>query len=178
MEDAKVTSLEIDVAREKYRAAAARASVLYFILNDLHKINPMYQFSLKAFSVVYDVSIKRAVTSDDVQRRVAHLIDSITFNVFQYTTRGLFECDRQIFTVHMLFQILLMNKKIHNRELDFLLRFPIQANQVSPVEFITNSGWGAIKSLSLMEEFRNLDRDIENNAKRYEITNFTFAFMV
>ena len=41
--DAKVTSKEIDLAREKYRSAAARASVLYFILNDLNRINPMYQ---------------------------------------------------------------------------------------------------------------------------------------
>merc|ERR1712106_262803 len=58
---AKKTSTEIDKAREIYRSSAARASVLYFILNDLHKINPMYQFSLKAFSVVFDVAIQRAV---------------------------------------------------------------------------------------------------------------------
>ena len=45
-------------ARELYRSSAARASVLYFILNDLNRINPMYQFSLKAFSVVFDVAIK------------------------------------------------------------------------------------------------------------------------
>ena len=41
--DAKITSDEIDQAREKYRAAASRASLLYFILNDLNRINPMYQ---------------------------------------------------------------------------------------------------------------------------------------
>ena len=51
--EAKRTSFEIDKAREFYRPAAARASVLYFILNDLYKINPIYQFSLKAFSVVF-----------------------------------------------------------------------------------------------------------------------------
>lgn len=45
-------------AREFYRGSAARASLLYFILNDLNRINPMYQFSLKAFSVVFDVAIK------------------------------------------------------------------------------------------------------------------------
>ena len=56
--EAKKTSYEIDKARELYRPAAARASVLYFILNDMNKINPMYQFSLKAFSVVFDVAIK------------------------------------------------------------------------------------------------------------------------
>lgn len=45
--EALETSRRIDEARELYRPAAARASLLYFILNDLHKINPIYQFSLK-----------------------------------------------------------------------------------------------------------------------------------
>ena len=44
---AKNTEVEINDARENYRPAAARASLLYFILNDLNKIHPMYQFSLK-----------------------------------------------------------------------------------------------------------------------------------
>lgn len=44
---AKLTEVEINTAREHYRPAAARASLLYFILNDLNKIHPMYQFSLK-----------------------------------------------------------------------------------------------------------------------------------
>lgn len=42
-----MTSKEIDKAREFYRPASARASLLYFILNDLNAINPIYQFSLK-----------------------------------------------------------------------------------------------------------------------------------
>ena len=165
--EAKKTSFEIDKARELYRPAAARASVLYFILNDLNKINPMYQFSLKAFSVVFDEAIQRAVMDDDVTIRVANLTDSISFQVFQYTTRGLFECDKLIFTAQMAFQILLMNQEINPVELDFLLRFPTMPNITTPVDFISNVGWGAIKSLSAMEEFRNLDRDIENNAKRW-----------
>lgn len=45
--EAKVTEKKINEAREDYRPAAARASLLYFILNDLNKINPLYQFSLK-----------------------------------------------------------------------------------------------------------------------------------
>ena len=43
----QVTEKEINQARESYRPAAARASLLYFILNNLNKINPLYQFSLK-----------------------------------------------------------------------------------------------------------------------------------
>ena len=64
----------------------------------------------------------------------------------------------------MAFQILLTNEDIDPTEIDFLLRFPVQANQVSLVDFITNSGWGALKHLTAMEDFRNLDRDLENNA--------------
>jgi len=45
--EAKETSSKIDEAREHYRPAAARASLLYFILNELNAINPIYQFSLK-----------------------------------------------------------------------------------------------------------------------------------
>ena len=160
--DAKKASAEIDKAREIYRYSAARASVLYFILNDLFRINPMYQFSLKAFTVVFDKAIAKAAKDDSVKQRVTNLTDSITYQVFKYTTRGLFECDKLIFTVHMSFQILLMNREVDPIELDFLLRFPSQPNTTSPVDFISNIGWGSIKVLSTQEEFRKLDADIEN----------------
>lgn len=45
--ESKITSKKIDSAREEYRIAATRASIIYFIMNDLIKINPMYQFSLE-----------------------------------------------------------------------------------------------------------------------------------
>ena len=59
VQEAKVTSVKIDEAREFYRPAAARASLIYFIMNDLCKIHPMYQFSLKAFKVVFSKLLKR-----------------------------------------------------------------------------------------------------------------------
>lgn len=40
-------SLKIDEAREQFRPVATRASILFFVVNDLYKINPIYQFSLK-----------------------------------------------------------------------------------------------------------------------------------
>ncbi|KAF4519850.1 hypothetical protein B566_EDAN005192, partial [Ephemera danica] len=109
--EARVTSSQIDVAREHYRPAAARASLLYFILNDLNTINPIYQFSLK---------------------------------------------------------ILLMNEEINVAELDFLLRFPVTPHVHSPVDFLSNTSWGGIRSLASRDEFRNLDRDIECSPKRWK----------
>lgn len=41
---------KINETRECYRPVAARASLLYFVINDLRKINPIYQFSLKVMA--------------------------------------------------------------------------------------------------------------------------------
>ena len=54
-----------------------------------------------------------------------------------------------------------MSMKIDPAELDFLLRFPAVPNLISPVDFLSNNSWGGIKALSVMDQFRNLDRDIE-----------------
>ncbi|KAM6297516.1 dynein axonemal heavy chain 9 [Aegotheles albertisi] len=168
VQESKVTEAKINEAREHYRPAAARASLLYFSMNDLHTIHPMYQFSLKAFSMVFQKAIERAPPEESLVGRVLNLIDSITFSVFQYTTRGLFECDKLTYTAQVTFQILLMNKEINTVELDFLLRYPAQTRVTSPVEFLSDHSWGGIKALSSMEEFRNLDRDIEGSAKRWK----------
>uniref|UniRef100_H2YYB5 AAA+ ATPase domain-containing protein n=1 Tax=Ciona savignyi TaxID=51511 RepID=H2YYB5_CIOSA len=168
VKEAQTTELQINEAREHYRPAAARASLLYFILNDLNKIHPMYQFSLKSFSIVFEKAVKKAEPDENLKNRVKNLITSISFSVFLYTTRGLFEKHKIIFTAQMAFQILLIQKLINPVELDFLLRFPSQMNVTSPVDFLSNHSWGAVKLLSEMEEFRNLDRDIEGSAKRWK----------
>jgi len=168
VKEAKITSVQIDEAREHYRTSAERASILYFILNDLCKINPIYQFSLKAFTTVFKDAISRTEPADTLNARVINLIDSITFSVFMYTSRGLFECDKLIFMAQTAIQILLYAKQIKPDELDFLLRFPYTPNLLSPFDFLTNNGWGGIKALSSMDEFRNLDKDIEGSFKRWK----------
>ncbi|MBN3282111.1 DYH17 protein, partial [Polyodon spathula] len=178
--EAKITEVKINEARENYRPASIRAALLYFILNDLNKINPIYQFSLKAFlkpfspilpqafNVVFENAILRSEPADEVTQRVNNLIDEITFSVFVYTTRSLFERDKLIFTAQVAFQVLIMKKEVNPTELDFLLRFPFKAGLVSPVDFILNQGWGGIQAISDMDEFKNLNRDIEGSAKRWK----------
>lgn len=103
--EARVTAVKIDEAREIYRPVAARTNLLYFVLNDLNKINMLYQFSLKAFSVVFLNAIRFAVASEDLAKRVALLMDSITYLVFIYTSRGLFEADKLTFLCQMTIQV-------------------------------------------------------------------------
>nr|XP_054501017.1 dynein axonemal heavy chain 17 [Agelaius phoeniceus] len=168
VKEAKVTEVQINVARENYRPAAERASLLYFILSDLCKINPIYQFSLKAFNGVFEKAIERAVPSDDTRERVINLTDQITFSVYVYTAQGLFERDKLIFLAQVAFQVLALKKEVNPAELDFLLRFPSKTGVTSPVDFLQNQNWGAVKALSEMEEFTSLENDIESSAKRWK----------
>lgn len=179
VQEAKITETKINEARENYRPAAERASLLYFILNDLNKINPIYQFSLKvshprargqgtkstghpkvrehtrwqepesgavgvglsalpfphgapvrisqklpgtaaaaaespsspwpavlqAFNVVFEKAIQKTPPAEEVRQRVINLTDEITYSVYMYTARGLFERDKLIFLAQVTFQV-------------------------------------------------------------------------
>ncbi|KAM3873375.1 dynein axonemal heavy chain 11 [Diretmus argenteus] len=165
--EARENETKINEARELYRPAAERASLLFFIINDLSKINPMYQFSLKAFNTVFNKAIERAELHEDVRARVHTLTEAITYSVFLYTSQGLFERDKLTFLSHTAFQILLKRGLIDAQEFDFLLRFPVEPSRVSPMSFISPQAWGAIKTISRMEQFSGLDRDMESSPKRW-----------
>ncbi|XP_056375680.1 dynein axonemal heavy chain 11 isoform X6 [Hyla sarda] len=166
--EAKENEIKINEAREHYRPAAARASLLYFVMSDLGKINPIYQFSLKAFNAVFHKAIGRAEASEDVKERVLNLTECITYSAFLYTSQGLFEKDKLTFLSQIAFQILLKSKEIDSLELDLLLRFPVDQLYQSPVDFLSVLSWSAIKMISSLDEFRGLDRDIEGSAKRWK----------
>ncbi|KAI8853660.1 dynein heavy chain and region D6 of dynein motor-domain-containing protein [Chytridium lagenaria] len=148
VEEAKKTEKKINETRELYRPVAGRSSLLYFLLNDLWQIHPMYQYSLNAYKVVFQNAIGRAEASEDIKERVLLLIDSIT---------------------HMMtFQILNSQDDLDPVELDFLLRGPKIPNVSSPLEWLSSSSWGMVKALSNLEQFRTLASDIEGSSKQWK----------
>ncbi|KAK3551295.1 hypothetical protein QTP70_013939, partial [Hemibagrus guttatus] len=165
--EARENELKINETRELYRPVAQRATLLYFIIKELHNINPMYQYSFKAFSSVFHKAIEQTPRDEDVAVRVLSLTEAVTYSVFMYTSQGLFQKDRLTFLTHTAFQILLMKGSIASEELDLLLHFPMEFSSGSPVSFLSAQAWGAIRALSVLEAFRGLDRDIEGSPKRW-----------
>jgi len=49
---------KINDTREIYRSSGRQASILFFVLNDLNKIDPMYQFSLDWYKALFMKSIQ------------------------------------------------------------------------------------------------------------------------
>lgn len=57
----------------------------------------------QAFNNVFQRSISTAPEDEEMHERVRNLIDTVTFNTFQYTSRALFEKDKLTFTVQVSF---------------------------------------------------------------------------
>lgn len=117
----KVTSKEIDEARDAYKKIAERAAMLYFLLNSLAIIDHFYQYSLAAFKIVFFRAIEHTEKSDNVQVRCEALKESITYAIYCYANRGLFERHRLIFNSQLCFNILRKDDKLPIFEFSFLI---------------------------------------------------------
>ena len=78
------TEVKIDAAREGYRPCAQRASILFFVLNDMGRIDPMYQFSLDAYIELFNMSIDKSQKSTKLDERIKSLNDHHTYAVYRY----------------------------------------------------------------------------------------------
>lgn len=116
------TEKRIDVAREGYRPCAQRASILYFVLNDLATIDPMYQFSLDWYVELFDKSISKSKKYDDLTERIASLNDYHTYAVYKTACRGLFEEHKRLLSFQLTTKILQGAGKLNKEEFDFFLR--------------------------------------------------------
>lgn len=177
-DESRQSAALLDEAREKYRPVATRASILYFVLNDLCKINRMYQFSLKAFVVIFKRAIanNRPKTSfqsnseepeDAISDRINALTESITYAIFLSTCRGLFERDKLVFIMQMVLQI--FHKIISPEEVYYFLKFPSTMNAVtSPVEFLSDRLWAAVRQLSAIKGYMGIDQSILKASVRWK----------
>lgn len=88
----------ITATREKYRSLASRGAILYFVIAGLAEIDPMYQYSLKYFSLVFCNVISVEHPKMDTEERIAQLKVDELKAMFLNISRGLFENHKIIFS--------------------------------------------------------------------------------
>lgn len=77
----------IDVTRSLYIPVSVRTRILFFCVNDLANIDPMYQYSLEWFLTIFLSSIAGAEKSEDVSERILHINDYFTFSLYSNVCR-------------------------------------------------------------------------------------------
>ncbi|XP_055836500.1 dynein axonemal heavy chain 2 isoform X2 [Episyrphus balteatus] len=167
---AEVTEIEIDIARQAYQPAAERASILFFVLTDLAKIDPMYQFSLAAYILLFIKSIERSPKQQVVKERISHINEYHTYAVFRNTCRGLFEKHKLLFSIAMCAKMLEAAGKLVETEYNFILNGGIIVNRLDQVpnpspNWITEEMWDNVTELDKTAGFHGIINSFEQFPK-------------
>ncbi|XP_004753142.1 dynein axonemal heavy chain 10 isoform X1 [Mustela putorius furo] len=165
---AEKTALDIDRLRDGYRPAARRGAILFFVLSEMALVNAMYQYSLIAFLEVFGLSLKKSLPDSILMRRLRNIMDTLTFNIYNYGCTGLFEKHKLLFSFNMTIKIEQAEGRVPQEELDFFLKGNIsleKSRRKKPCAWLSDQGWEDIMLLSEMfsDNFGNLPDDVEKH---------------
>ncbi|CAI6360698.1 unnamed protein product [Macrosiphum euphorbiae] len=169
LQSSLASQAEIYIAREGYRPCAKRATILYIIINDLDKLNSMYQFSLDFYTELFTNSIKKSNPAEQLIERIDNLNEHHTYAVYENIGRGLFDRHKLLFSFQICTKILITENKINENEFEFLLNGGIKPNERQEKRLITTKRpdwlpvtcWDNILALSSFPGFQDVEKSFE-----------------
>lgn len=162
------TKVSIAEKREQFRPVAARGSVLYFSIVEMSGVNCMYQTSLAQFLVLFMDSMDKAEKASLASKRVSNIIETMTYLVYRYINRGLYEADKLTFVVLVTMKILITANHLRTSDMVLFLRggaaLDIESVRRKPFNWISNEAWLNVVELSQsLKFFSNLPNDMSAN---------------
>ncbi|KNE63057.1 hypothetical protein AMAG_08223 [Allomyces macrogynus ATCC 38327] len=118
---AEITEKDIDTTRSGYVPVAIRTRILFFCITEMSRIDPMYQYSLGWFMNIFSSALRLSEKSQDLQQRLANIIDYFTFSLYSNVCRSLFERHKLLFSFLLSVRILLDENRINIDDFKYLI---------------------------------------------------------
>jgi dynein axonemal heavy chain len=167
--ESAVVEKEIDESRKAYTSVAQRASVLYFTIADLAMVDPMYQYSLQWFELLFVQSIDNSEMSDDLTQRLSNLKNHFTESLYENVCRSLFEKHKTLFSLLLTVRIAQSHDHVDADEWRFLVAGGATSKENSnPAEdWLTQDSWNNVLALSDLPNFGNFEVDFVQSIAAY-----------
>lgn len=174
---------EINLAREVYRPVANEASMMYFLMGQLCKVNHMYRYSLESYMTFFFVALdgvaaSASTGSSDVASsaaahgRVGVLKEALRWTMFSMVTRGLFEEHKLLFLTQLVFLLLRRgvvgaNSGYEPQFARFLLQGPKVVGPENTISWLSESQWQSLQALITLAPFERFVSDLEESEPRF-----------
>lgn len=169
---ASKTQASISLVREEYRPIATRGSVLYFLIVEMSMVNAMYQNSLQQFLEQFDLSLLNADGSNWLGKRIVNIINYLTYTVFKYKCRGLYEKHKTLFSILMALKIDLERENITRDQFEYFIKggalVDLNSIKQKPFEWITDLCWMNLGQLQTIPPFKEILSLVEQNEKLWK----------
>jgi len=143
VKEAKKVSGQIEDTRATYEKVAVRSSHLFFCIADLANVDPMYQYSMEWYIMLFLSAIDSAEQNANIEERLKNLNKEFTFVLYRNVCRSLFEKDKLLFSFLLCMRISTTEKGLNPAT----LRYFLQGNTVIDMEEPNPAdGWMSDKS--------------------------------
>eukprot|EP00928_Gymnodinium_smaydae_P031098 TRINITY_DN22944_c0_g2_i2.p1 TRINITY_DN22944_c0_g2~~TRINITY_DN22944_c0_g2_i2.p1 ORF type:complete len:3465 (-),score=972.42 TRINITY_DN22944_c0_g2_i2:18-9410(-) len=152
---------EINEKREQFRPVATRGSIMYFNMVDMTSVvNPitaqysgwMYNCSLLQFLEQFEISVRCSEKAQPTPKRVQVIINYLTYQVYRYMNRCLFERDKMMFKLLVALKVMVIAKEAASADVAMFLKagssLDSKAERQNPYRWMPDKVWLNILQLS------------------------------